>query len=152
MPSGTREAQESAQGVPPIRTLVCFGRPAPKRQKGGPITSQSCPNSSIMNKEQNCNSKALDGRLESLCDCVWGLLSHSFPGSMTMITRANCLWLFYLRMGTLRNIPKHLPKFPFFFLGEIPSFLWTDMDCLILLVENKTKQTKQNNPGVCSCV
>ena len=60
--NGTCEAQEPAQGVPPIRlvrTWVCFVRPAPKRQKRSLITSQSGPSSSTRDEERSCNSKAL---------------------------------------------------------------------------------------------
>lgn len=36
--------------------------------------------------------------------CMWGLLPHSFPGSMAIIV-TNCLWLVYLRMETLWIFP-----------------------------------------------
>ena len=85
-----------------LRTQVRFGRPARKRQKGSLITSQRCTSSSTRDEERSCNTKVLllGSRLESPCDCVWGLVSPSFPWSTTMIIRANCLWLFYLRTGT----------------------------------------------------
>ena len=59
--NGTREAQESAEGVPIrlVRTRVHFGRPAPKRQKGSLITSQSCTSNSTRDEEWSCNSKVL---------------------------------------------------------------------------------------------
>ena len=53
---------------------------------------------------------------------MWGLLYHSFPGLITMIIGANCLWLVYLRRETLRNIPKQLPKCLSFVSGKFPVF------------------------------
>lgn len=66
----TGEAQEPAKGVPPVRLLrtqVQFRNPAPKRQKGTLITSQSCWSSLIGDETE---TKALGGGLETLHECV----------------------------------------------------------------------------------
>ena len=71
--NGTHGAQEPTQGARPdrlVRTWVRLGTPAPKKQKGSPITSQSCSSSFRRKETTTLKHWLLGSRLESLCDCV----------------------------------------------------------------------------------
>ena len=92
-------------------------------------------------RNEDATLKALGSRLESLYNCVWGLVSHSFPGSVIMIIRDNCLWLLYLRTRTLRNIPKQLPKLLLFQGNSLSSPDWHGLPNSTSGKQNKRKET-----------
>lgn len=67
--------------------------------------------------------------------CMWGLLPHAFLGLIALIIGPNCMWLVYLRMGTLRNIKSFLalcglPSFTFCWWSKnVPAHLSKLMSC-----------------------
>ena len=76
------------------------------------------------------------------CNHMWRLLPHSFPGLITVMIRANCLWLVYLGIEILRNIPKQLLKLLLFRETSLSSLA---RHGLLNSTSGKQKQNKTNN-------